>query len=141
MSGNRIDVEGLNQFVKGIKAVDRELAKDMRRGLNQAIDLVVDVARADVPRRSGRAAKSLRSASTQTAARIVAGGQRAPYYPWLDFGGRVGRGRSVQRKFYSDGRYIFPALARTRPDVERLVMAAIAATGAAEGIEVSHDGQ
>jgi len=134
---NTIKVEGLDQFVKGLKALDRELPKALRKGLNEAVDLVVTVARSKVTRRSGRAAGSLRAGSTQKAARIIAGGTRAPYYPWLDFGGRVGRRRSVVRRFYKSGRYIYPSLEEKRPETERLISQAIADAGRSAGIEVT----
>ena len=49
-------------------------------------------------------------------ARIEAGGSKVPYYPWLDFGGRVGRRKSVHRPFLKDGRYIYDAFNRHRDD-------------------------
>ncbi|WP_307962251.1 hypothetical protein [Salinispora arenicola] len=55
--------------------------------MNDAAQVVVDWARPRVSRRSGRAARSLRVASTGKAVRVRAGGARVPYYPWLDFGG------------------------------------------------------
>ena len=42
------------------------------------------------------------------------GGNKAPYYPWLDFGGSVGRRRSVRRPFLDKGRYIYAAYFRAR---------------------------
>jgi hypothetical protein len=51
----------------------------------------------------------VKAKSTRTAVRVAGGGARVPYYSWLDFGGRVGRGRSVQRPFLRQGRYIYRA--------------------------------
>ncbi len=67
---------------------------------------------------SGSAAASVRARATQTSAGIVAGGPKAPYFPWLDFGGSVGRGHvagqgdsgAVKRPFMKAGRYIYPTI-------------------------------
>lgn len=102
-----IRVQGLKEFNKQLRELDKGLPKATRLALNEAAELVVDYARPRIPKRSGRAARSVRAASTRKAVRVSGGGRRAPYYPWLDFGGRVGRARSVERKFYKDGRYIY----------------------------------
>ena len=102
-----IKVEGLRQFVKDLKTIDRELPKMLRKAFNAAADIVVQDTRPRVPSRSGRAKGSIRAASTQTRVRVKAGGRRAPYYPWLDFGGRVGRNKSIRRPFYKEGRYLY----------------------------------
>jgi hypothetical protein len=105
-----IGIEDLNKFIKNLKVIDRDLPKAMRLAGNDAVQPVIQWAVPKVPKRSGKAAGSIRAASTQKGARIKAGGSRAPYYAWLDFGGRVGPNKSVLRKFYSDGRYLYPAL-------------------------------
>lgn len=104
-----IQVTGLRELNKALKAMDTNLPKKTRVALNESADLVISGARPPVPRRSGRASNSLRAASTRTAVRVTAGGTRAKYYPWLDFGGKVGRGRSVSRPWKKEGRYLYPA--------------------------------
>lgn len=102
-----IRVDGLAQFSRDLKRLDAELPKALRVALNDAADLVVGRARPRVPTRSGRAARSMRARSTRTKVRVSAGGARAAYYPWLDFGGRVGRRKSVVRPFLKEGRYLY----------------------------------
>lgn len=102
-----IRIEGLAQFSRSLKALDSDLPKALRLALNEAADVVVDYAVPLIPKKSGKAARSVKARSTRTAVRVVGGGNRAPYYPWLDFGGRVGRNRSVKRPFLKDGRYIY----------------------------------
>lgn len=109
-----IKVEGLSAFVRNLKQLDKDLPKAVRKSFNSAADLLVAEIRPLVPSRSGRAASTVRSTSTQTAARVSGGGNRAPYYPWLDFGGKVGRKKSVARPFYTDGRYIYGTYFRDR---------------------------
>lgn len=117
MNVEPITVTGLKEFQKGLKQVDKDLPKELRKGFNEVADLVVADVRKRVPVRSGKARLSVRSASTQTAAQIKAGGRKAPYYPWLDFGGRVGPNKSVKRPFRQGGRYLYPAIKQNRDEM------------------------
>lgn len=114
MSESAIRIEGLSEFVRNLRKLDRDLPKALRIAMNDAARLVVDDARPHVPRRSGKAAGSIRVASTPTAVRVKAGGAKAPYYPWLDYGGRVGRRKATRRAFFKEGRYLYPAYFRKR---------------------------
>jgi len=131
-----IKVEGLAQFTRNLKKLDSEIPKAQRKLLNDAAEIVLGYARKQVPRRSGAAAGSLMAKSTQTAVRVAAGGRRAPYYPWLDFGGAVGRKKATKRPFYTEGRYIYPALAAKRKEFEAAVLAALTDSARSAGIEV-----
>ena len=102
-----IKIDGLKDFSKALKEMDSDLPKALRLALNEAAKVVVDSAKPDIPTLTGKARKSVKPKSTRTAVRVTGGGNRAPYYPWLDFGGRVGRNKSVSRRFYPDGRYIY----------------------------------
>lgn len=104
-----VKVEGLREFQRNLKKLDSDLPKALRLALNDAADVVVSDARSLVPRRSGRAAGTIRAKSTQRVARVSEGGSRAPYMPWLDFGGRVGRRNSVIRRVLPEGRYLYRA--------------------------------
>jgi hypothetical protein len=104
-----VEVTGLSQFVKAIKQVDPEHAKELRKNLNRAAEVVVREARPRVPRISGRAASTVKARSTQKAARVVGGGNRAPYYGWLDFGGWAGTNKKMFRPIIQEGRYIYVA--------------------------------
>lgn len=109
-------VEGLAEYKAALRQIDRELGGELRKGLNEVAQVVIDAARTRVPRRTGRAQESMKAGSTQNAAQIKVGGTAAPYYPWLDFGGTVGRGHrpgvggsgSVKRDFIKKGRYVYP---------------------------------
>lgn len=104
-----IRIDGLRQFRAALRTVDNALAKQIREVGNRAAGIVVDQAKPRVPTRTGRAAKSVRVASTGSAARVAAGGKRVPYFGWLDFGGKVGRNRSIARPFLVEGRYVWKA--------------------------------
>ena len=138
MSSVALQVSGLKEFRKAVKAAGNDMPKALRVAMNKAAELVVDEARPHVPKMSGRAAASIRPQSTQTAVRVTAGGRKAPYYPWLDFGGRVGRRKATVRPFSPDGRFIYPAYFKLR-DEGRFVdvmSAALIDVAAAAGLEV-----
>ena len=132
-----IRIEGLAQFRSGLKRMDKDLPKGIRIALNSVVDIVVDDARPRIPRRTGRAAASLKSQSTQTKARIKAGGNRAPYFPWLDFGGRTGPGRSVERPFFKKGRYVWLSFADKRDEVTEALEGAMVDVARGAGLDVT----
>lgn len=132
-----IRIEGLSQFRAGLKRMDKDLPKGIRVALNGVVDIVVEYARPRVPRRSGRAAASLKAQSTQSKARIKAGGNRAPYFPWLDFGGRTGRNRSQVRPFYKKGRYVWLSFADKRSEITAALDGALADVARGAGLEVT----
>lgn len=135
--GSRITISGLKEFQKSLRKMDADLPKSLRLALNQASELVIDKARPEIPTRSGAARASLKVRSSQKEARIAAGGRRAPYYPWLDFGGKVGRNNSVHRPFYKEGRYIYPALRKNREEIQGVLEQALVELATGAGLEVS----
>lgn len=85
-----------------------------------------------MPEDTGAAKRSVKASTSGNWAQVRAGGPKAPYYGWLDFGGTLrptgGRRNTIRRTVYSDGRYIFPAIQRNRP---RIVAASKRALGRA----------
>lgn len=132
----RVAVKGLSEFRKGLKALDRDLPKGLRIALNESATYLVDTARPLIPRRSGDAAGSLKARSTQTAVRVGVGGRKAPYYPWLDFGGKTGRNKSVKRPFLKEGRYLYPTLRDNRGKFERILETALTNVARQAGLDV-----
>lgn len=122
-----IRISGLRELNAALKRADVELPKKVRLSLNDATEGIADDAGRHFPQRSGRGARSYKARSTRTAARVVMGGAKARYVPWMDFGGQ-GRvaGRPAKRPFIRTGRYLFPALERRRPeylaDLERVLV-------------------
>jgi hypothetical protein len=106
---DQIRVQGLREFQAKLRAADGEAQKLLRVVLNDAAEIVVKEANSLVPRKSGNAANSIKAQSSQREGRVKAGGIRVPYYAWLDFGGGVGRSKSIKRPFMKSGRYIYPA--------------------------------
>lgn len=130
-----IEIEGLRDFMRGLRAVDTELPKALRIAGNEAAEIVVDDARRRIPKRSGRAAASIKARSTRVAVRIASGGKRAPYVPWLDYGGKVGPGKSVERPWRPDGRYVYPAFTDNRAAVDDRYRAALRRMASDAGLE------
>jgi hypothetical protein len=132
----KISIEGLSEFNRGLRKLSSDAPKGLRLALNEAAELLVDRTRREIPRRTGAAAASLKAKSTRTSARVGVGGRKAPYYPWLDFGGKTGRNRSVDRPFYSEGRYLYPTLRKIRPEIEEALRGAIVKVARDAGLEV-----
>lgn len=131
-----IAVFGLREFTRALRKIDGEAAKQVRLVFNEAAQLVVDTARPKIPRRTGAAAGSLKTRSTRTEVRVAFGGDRARHFPWLDFGGRVGRRKSVSRPFLKDGRYVYPSYHQRKPDIQRTMQAGIERVARGAGLDV-----
>lgn len=134
-----IKIEGLSEFVRNLKKLDSDLPKAARLAGNEAANLIVGVAKPKVPRgpgRGGHAANSVKAKSTRTAARVAGGGKKYPYYGWLDFGGAVGRNRSVTRPFLKSGRYIWAAYDAHSDDVYKRLAGALVDVARQAGVEV-----
>jgi hypothetical protein len=124
----KVEVGGLAALSRGLKAVDSNAPKELRLALNSAADLLVDETKPTIPSDTGAARRSLVARSTRTSARVAVGGKRAPYFPWLDFGGQGRRpGRPAARPFLREGRYVYPALRHIRPKIEQQLQESISA--------------
>jgi hypothetical protein len=120
-----IKVKNLKPLTGALKKVDAEAPKQLRIALNGVADIVVRAVVPQIPRKSGAAAKSVKVKSTRTSARIAAGGTKASYYPFLDFGGSVGIRKSVHRPFIKQGRYIYPTLERKQGEITKALEQAL----------------
>lgn len=132
-----ITVDGLAELRAALKSAEDGTPKMLRTAFNDVTGIVLDYARPQVPRRSGAAKGSMKARSTQKEGRISAGGSRAPYYPWLDFGGHVGPQGAVERPFFKEGRYIYPTLRERRAEILEAMAAALAGVVRDAGLEVS----
>jgi hypothetical protein len=122
----RIEVQGLKELQAALRRADADLPKTLRIALNKSSELVIMYAQKRMPSRTGRAKASLKARSSQRQARIAMGGRRAPHAPWLDFGGKVGKNRSVSRPFYRDGRYVYKGLAENQEEITETMSVALA---------------
>lgn len=123
ISQDAVRVENLAQFRKALGAVDPALPKALRDKLKPIGERIATRARSTMPRRSGRAAASVKSGVSGNRAYVQIGSARTPYAAWLDFGGTLrptGRRHGTQhRPKIRGGRYLYPAIEAMRPATER----------------------
>ena len=108
-------VTNLREVRAVLRKIHPDLVPVLRDELKTAASTtVVPRAQANVPKRSGAAAGSIRATSGGNTIYINAGRAKVPYYGWLDFGGFLtptGRRFNTQyRPIYPRGRYIYPAI-------------------------------
>lgn len=137
MSEAKIKVTGLKEFQKALRAMDRALPKQIRLVLNDAATVVIREATSRMPSRTGRAKNSVKARSNQRESRVAIGGARAPYVPWLDFGGKTGPGGKTVRPFYREGRYLYPALRLKHDEVTEIMEKGLTALAQGAGVEVT----
>jgi hypothetical protein len=131
-----VTVDGLKQFNRALRKLDADLPKGLRLALNGCSDFLIAKTVPQIPKRSGAAARSLKARSTRTSVRIGVGGRAAPYYPWLDFGGKTGRHKSVVRPFFTEGRYLYPTLRRNRSEFAKILEGALVDVARGAGLDV-----
>jgi hypothetical protein len=131
-----VAVQGLRDLNSALRRLDKDAPKALRLALNGVADILIGEVKPQIPRRTGRAAASIKAASSRTEVRIRVGGTKAPYYPWLDFGGRVGKNKSVTRRFYREGRYLFPTLRKERAKLEGALRRSLATVASDAGLDV-----
>ncbi len=132
-----IKIDGLAAFSRNLKKLNSDLPKALRIAINEASSIVIEEAARRVPTRTGRAKASLKAKSTRTEARVAGGSNRVPYYAWLDFGGRTGRRKSVQRAFLKEGRYLYAAYFDKQAEFDQALSAALLRVATAAGVEVT----
>jgi hypothetical protein len=123
----KVEVTGLNQLVRAFKQVDADIPKGLRVEMLGIARMVAGDIQRRVPHQSGRAARSVRPRASPRGAGIAFGGNAAPYYPWLDFGGSTGKGHrpgvgwsgSVERDMPDGGRYVYPTIKDNGPKIEQ----------------------
>lgn len=131
-----IKIEGLAEFNRNLKKLDSDLPKILRMAHNEASGLIVDYAKPRIPRKTGRAAGTVKARSTRTESRVSGGSKRVPWFGWLDFGGKVGRKRSVARPFIKQGRYLYPALSANYDKFAELLTEKLIDVARQAGVEV-----
>lgn len=133
-----IRITGLRDFQKQLRSMETGLPKQLRIVLNEAGALIVKYDQDHMPRRTGRAIASVKARSSQREARVAVGGNRAPYVPWLDFGGegRV-KGRPGKRPFIREGRYTYKGLRVHRDEITQIMTDGLTELAKSAGLEIS----
>lgn len=130
-------VTGADDLRRALRATSDGLDEHVRaQFLDQARMVAADAA-GHVPRQSGAARATVDAVILDQAATIVGGGGRVPYFPWLEYGGRVGRHQSVRRPFVRDGRYIGRAVDAAFADIEAAAARGVADAARGAGLEVT----
>ena len=111
---SEIKVDGLKAFAASVRKLDKEAAKGLKPALNECSTFLIAKTRPKIPTRTGRA---------------------APYYPWLDFGGRTGRKKSVVRPFIKEGRYLYPTLGEHQAEFDKIMQRNLTKVAESAGLE------
>lgn len=136
-AGDAIRVTGLKELQKSLKDIETAAPRELRLVLNNAAGLVVAAARPLIPTDTGAARNSLRVTSTQKAARVSGGSARAPYYGWLDFGGKVGPRKSIKRTFVKQGRYLYPSYYKNKAEIQESLIKGLTELCESKGLKVT----
>lgn len=123
MSGSaRVRVTGAEEIQRAMQEAGSGLPKMQRDALKDVLGEVVDYARPRMPTRTGRARASLKARAGEKGGTVTLGGAKAPWAPWLDFGGQGKRpGRPPARPFLKQGRYVYAALAVRQKDIDQIM--------------------
>lgn len=78
--------------------MDRESVRALNAGLKGAVQPLAQQIAATVPTDTGRAQSTVRVTSSGGTVWLKGGGARAPYFPWLDFGGQLPGHRPRRKK-------------------------------------------
>lgn len=101
------------QFRSAVRAAGGRLEGLERETEREIARVAAGRARRAVKVASGRARASVRVVTSASGSEVRAGGSRAPYFGWRDFGGpRRGRGGGIARiPYIPGGRYVWRAYA------------------------------
>lgn len=128
-----IKLTGIREFQRSLRAMDADLPKQIRVVLNDATGLILSYAQPRFPRKTGKAAASLKAKSSQREASVALGGRRAPYAPGLDFGGD----RPQFPEYRRGGRYVYKGLEVHRDDITEQMSKGLASLAASAGLEMT----
>lgn len=141
MDEARIEVKGIKELQKSLRDIDKTLPKELAAGLAEAAQIVLSAAQPKVPYLTGAAQGSMKVRKSQRSASIAVGGTKAPYFPWLDFGGRVGPTKETRRPFLHEGRFIYPTLREKRGEVNAKIDEVMKRLAAQNGFDTTGKAQ
>lgn len=136
MSKHKIQIDGLDALSRSLRDVGKKAPKEIKGFTTEVANLILVKGRALVPSRSGKARRSWRAVGSAKGASVEYGGAGAPYMGWLDHGGRVGRKKSVLRPYLRAGRYLYPTIAKYKPQTQKIADEAMADIARSAGLKV-----
>jgi hypothetical protein len=124
-----VTVHGLSEFRKAVMTLEGK--SDFVDAMKRVGQLIVDDTQRRVPARSGALRASYRAAANGAGARVLWGGTKAIYAPWMEFGGRkhgklkgrtTKRTQPVDRPRLARGRYLYPSIDRNQDQIQEQVI-------------------
>lgn len=103
----KVQVRGLDGFQHELLVSETRLVDGIRSLMSELAEETAEDARARA--RSGKLTGAS-MASIRAHGTTVRAGDDVPWYGFADFGGRVGRKRSVVRRYIKGGRWLYPAV-------------------------------
>lgn len=103
----KVKIRGLDGFQHELEVSERRLVEGVRSLMSELARETADDAR-DRAKRGQLTGRSMNS--IRTAGPVVRAGDDVPWYGFADFGGRVGKKRSIIRTYIKGGRWLFPAV-------------------------------
>lgn len=135
-----VSMRGLAEFKARLARVHAGSTPAIRRVADDAAQLVVNRTRPRIPigpAAGGHVRSTLKVASSARSVRVAYGSSRFPYAGWLDFGGRVGRHRSVYRPWIHEGRYVWRSYAELQSRVQGLLREGLEDLARDSGLDVN----
>lgn len=108
-----VEVEGLKELRAALRQAEGRSPKELAAAGLPAATIAASAASRRVPSITGRTAGSVRPFATATGGGVRAGGAKAAWFGWLDFGGRRPQEKAsggLGRPVIKAGRYIYPAI-------------------------------
>lgn len=131
----KVEVRGIRELSTAFRKLDGELPRALKSRFLKVAENVTDEAKSRTPKVSGAAQSSIKPKGSARGAAISFGGTKAEYFPWLNFGGRVGRNKSIERDRMTPDRYIYTSIADKKEETEAAVDDAIRDTARDAGFE------
>ena len=137
--GMQVRVRGGAKLLAELGVFGRSLPRVVKEAAKEAAKPVARDTKARMPSgpaKGGHVRSSVRVGVSRKGVALRAGGGRYPYYMWLEWGGRVGRNKSVHRARSQAGRYLYPSLVANRAGIERAMNRNIVAAARRSGLNV-----
>lgn len=131
MASAGIQVEGLKELRKSIARLP-EVKDGLRQDFLAIGKTIAKDAASAVPKKSGRAAGSIRAGVSGNTAYVAGGKKVVPYFGWLDFGSRTPRSGVARTKGPwkksgkgpARGRFLYPAIDRNAKHIKQAALQA-----------------
>lgn len=120
MVEQQIEVKNLKEVQASLRKLDPALKKSLNAKIKDISGVVAGKAKALTPTGpagGGHVASSVRPFVKSGATGIRFGSAKFPYAGWLEYGGKVGKHKSVSRPFVKTGRYLGRAYVEEKPEI------------------------